>query len=126
MIIVVYLHSITNTYARLTETAWRGLTILSKVLNLIVQGLEHYQGSAYTRQMARALATLVAEYDAAVFTNRSRDAAAAALAVLKEYMHNVNGAATKGDLDFVAGSVLDQYWNLQTIFQESKYCGMSL
>jgi hypothetical protein len=99
---------------------------LSKVLNLIVQGLEQYQGSAYTRQMARMLAPVVAEYDAAVFTSRSRDAAASALAVLKEYMHNVNGAATKGDLNFVADSVLNQYWNLQSIFQESKYRGVSL
>lgn len=57
---------------------------LSKTLNQIVQGLEQYRGSFYPRQMARILAPIVAEYDEAVFVNHSREAAASALATLKE------------------------------------------
>lgn len=104
-------------------------TELSQVLNLIIQGLQQYNDerrSAYTSQLARRLMPIVAAYDDAVFKNSSREEAACAIAELSECMHEVNGAATKGDMDFVSGEVLNLYWHLRTIFQESKYRGMSL
>jgi len=48
------------------------------------------------------------------------------LADLKGLMHEVNGAATKGELDVFSDDTLDRYWKLSTIFQESRFSGQGL
>jgi len=43
------------------------------------------------------------------------------MAAIKEVMHEVNGAATKGEMDICAEGVLSRFWDLSTIFQEQRY-----
>ena len=97
---------------------------LSKVLSQIVADLGNFNAdnrSSYTNELARSLAPIVAVYDQAVFEYKSRTAASDALRDMVEYMHEVNGAATKGEINFTSANVLNKYWRLRTIFQESRY-----
>lgn len=99
---------------------------LSRTLNAIVAALEQYQDSEYTRELAAFLKPVVAQYDQAVYETRSREQAAAAIDELSECMDNVNAAATKGGMELFGESVLAQYWELHTIFRESRYRHQSL
>jgi hypothetical protein len=102
---------------------------LCGVLEAIVVGLESYDKDSrisYTKPMALKLRPLANAYREAVYSQKSRVAAKQVLDDLKDSMHNVNGAATKGEIDFVAGEVLDKYWELTTIFQESCHSDQQL
>ena len=99
---------------------------LSRTLNAIVAALEQYQGAEYAREMAACLKSVVARYDQAVYVTRSRKQAAAAVDELSEHMDDVNAAATKGGMELVGDSVLAQYWDLHTIFRETRYRHQSL
>ncbi|MGD2141483.1 MAG: hypothetical protein PVH25_13885 [Burkholderiales bacterium] len=99
---------------------------LSLSLNAIVTGLEQYRGSNYPGQLAAFLKPLVEEYDAAVYVMRSREQAAAAIDALAECMDSVSAAATKGGMELFDESVLEQYWDLHTIFREATFRDQSL
>ncbi len=99
-------------------------TELVLVLNKIVNGLESYykdSGQEYTFKMAARLKLLVSSFENYVAVEKSKEAAKLQLDEIKELMHNVNGAATKGEIDFVSGDVLSRYWELSTIFQETRF-----
>lgn len=97
---------------------------LADALQTIVESLENYDLDSrreYTSKMAQQLKPLVNSFRNLVVVEKSKNDAKLQLDEIKEIMHNVNGAATKGEIDFVSGSVLNRYWELSTIFQESKY-----
>ena len=97
---------------------------LLEVLDAIACGLETYSkehGKSYTIEMAKRFRPLVEDYREAVLKWNSRKEAEKALQPIKEIMHNINGAATKGDIYFVSGNVLGSCWRLCTIFQETEY-----
>jgi len=99
-------------------------TELVLVLNKIVNGLESYykdSGQEYTSKMAARLKPLVSSFENFVTVEKSKGAAKLQLDEIKDLMHNVNGAATKGEIDFVSADVLNRYWELSTIFQETKF-----
>lgn len=102
---------------------------LAETLQAIVNGLESYDLDSrreYTLKMAHRLKPLVNSFRDLVVVEKSKNDAKLQLDEIRELMHNVNGAATKGEIDFVSGSVLNRYWELSTIFQESKYAQESL
>lgn len=80
----------------------------------------------YTHSLADRLRPLVAELQSAVVSERSRSDAERVLADISELMHEVNGAATKGDMDIFADDTLDRYWHLSTVFRESRFAGQTL
>jgi hypothetical protein len=57
----------------------------------------------------------------AVLEERSREAAAMVLASIEGIMLEASAAATKGEIEFVSGEVLDRYSELHTIFREQRY-----
>ncbi len=102
---------------------------LAETLQIIVDGLENYDSDSrreYTSKMAKRLKPLVDSFQRLVVGKKSKENAKLQLDEIRELMHDVNGAATKGEIDFVSGSVLNRYWELNTIFQESKYAQESL
>ncbi|MFP6860191.1 hypothetical protein [Pseudomonas sp.] len=102
---------------------------LADTLKLIVDGLETYDLDSrreYTSKMAQTLKPLVEYFYYLVVVEKSKDCAKLQLDEIRELMHNVNGAATKGEIDFAPDDVLNRYWELSTIFQESRYVHDSL
>jgi hypothetical protein len=102
---------------------------LARLLREVVRGLNDYDAdnrSSYTRSLAQRLRPLVEAFDFAVSIDRSRESADRALTSIKIEMAEVNGAATMGDIAFVADGVLDPYWELCSIFQEQRYRGQAL
>ena len=102
---------------------------LVRVLQAVVTALDQFDRPVrrdYTRAMADRLRPLVVEFQSAVVSERSRLLAERALADIKELMHDVNGAATIGDMDIFPSDTLNRYWNLSTLFQESRFSGQSL
>lgn len=92
-------------------------------LEAIVSGLERYDKdyrSRYTKELAAGLAPSVSRLKRAL-EERDREEAKDALADISEVMYEVNGAATKGEIDFIPPKALNTYWELRTIFQEMRY-----
>jgi hypothetical protein len=98
---------------------------LSKILNQIVASASD-SGSAYVAELARGIAENVAQYDRAVFDKCSRVEAGDALAELAEVVNALSAESVKGELDIFKGDLLDRYWRLHTIFQESRYRDQTL
>ncbi len=86
----------------------------------------HPYGSSYTVDLAARLRPLVAELDRAVLQSRSREEAAEALRDIKPVMHEVSGAATKGEMEIFKDDTLNRYYELETIFRESRYASQTL
>src|SRR5262245_59183304 len=102
---------------------------LVRVLQAVVTSLAGFDPPAqrdYTRAMADRLRPLIAELQSAVASERSRSDAERVLADISELMHEVNGAATKGEMDIFTDDTLERYWHLSTLFQESRFSGQSL
>lgn len=94
-------------------------------LQSVVSDLDRY-GLDYTAKLAGRLRLLVAELQSAVITQHSRPEAERVLANISELMHEVNGAATKGEMAIFADDTLDKYWHLSTVFQESRFAEQTL
>lgn len=97
---------------------------LSEVLQEVTLGLESYNADSrkeYTTKMAERLKPLVRSFHDFITIEKSVPKAKRQLDEIHEVMHNVNGAATKGEINFVSGKTLDRYWKLSTIFQESRH-----
>ena len=102
---------------------------LVRVLQAVVAALDRFDRLGqrdYTTGLAKRLRPLLAEFQSAVIEERSRPAAEGALADIKEVMHEVNGAATKGEMDIFSDATLARFWDLSTLFQESRFSGQSL
>jgi len=96
---------------------------LCTALELIISGLEGYEKddrSRYTKDLAAILRPSYLRLKKAI-EDKKREEAKEALDEIAELMHEVNGAATKGDINFVQGKVLNTYWELKAIFQESRF-----
>ena len=90
---------------------------------------EHPNGAPYAIDMAARLEPVIADFEHAIVESQSKDAAVAALDEIEPLMHNINGAATKGDLRIFPAyddQTLDTFWRLKTIFRESRYAAESL
>ncbi len=99
---------------------------LADTLRKIVQCLRAY-GIEYTSQLANILNPQVEALFIAIHEERSRSHAADILTDIAPTMYEVNGAATKGDMDIFLGTdLLNRYWDLETIFRESRYSNESL
>jgi hypothetical protein len=102
---------------------------LVRVLQAVVSALDRFDRPTqrdYAHAMADRLRPLVTELQSAVVSKRSRSDATRALADINELMHEVNGAATKGEMDISADDTLDRFWHLSILFQESRFSGQSL
>jgi hypothetical protein len=105
---------------------------LLATLNQVIESLRRFQhpnGAPYATDMAAQLEPVVVDFEHAIVESRSNDAAVAALDAIGPLMHNLNGAATKGDLRIFPAyddQTLDTYWRLNTIFRESKYASETL
>ena len=96
---------------------------LCSALESVVSGLETYEKDErrrYTKELAEILRPSVSSLRKAIEEN-NREEAKKALNEVAELMHEVNGAATKGEIDFVPSKVLNSYWELKTIFQELRF-----
>ena len=98
---------------------------LVRTMQSVVTSLARY-GLDYTGTLADRLRPLVAELQSAIITRRSRPDAERVLADMSELMHEVNGAATKGEMAIFPDDTLDRYWHLSTIFRESRFAGQTL
>ncbi len=97
---------------------------LCSALETIVKGLETYDKDDrrdYTKALAASLRMRVRNFREAIDESRSREQAKEVLEEMTELMYEVNGAATKGEIDFVSGKVLATYWQLRTIFREARF-----
>ena len=105
---------------------------LVDVLKRVVTALENFRhpyGASYAADMARQLCPLVSDFELAVTQDHSRNDAKEVLSIIAPLMQNVNGAATKGELNIFPngqGDTLEEYWRLRTIFQESIYADEKL
>jgi len=69
---------------------------------------------------------MVAAFDQAVFVRPSRDDAGQAIAILAQCMDAVSTASSKGEMNFGFSEAINQYWELHTVFRESRYRDESL
>ena len=102
---------------------------LVRVLQAVVAALDRFDRPGqcdYTTGLAERMRPLLAEFQSAVINERNRPAAERALADIKEVMHAVNGAATKGEMDIFSDATLDRFWDLSMLFQERRFLGQSL
>jgi hypothetical protein len=112
----------------LRTDAFELLATLKDVIKAL-RRFEHPTGAPYTIDMAERLEPRVTEFEHAIVESRSKDAAVAALDEIDPLMHNINGAATKGDLRIFPAQddqTPDTYRRLKTIFSESRYAVDSL
>jgi len=99
---------------------------LVEVLWAVVHALDDYKVDErveHTRRLAARLRPLVASLEQAILRERSREAARDLMSDISPVMHDVNGAATKGEMAIFHNDTLNRYWKLSTIFQESRFSG---
>jgi hypothetical protein len=97
---------------------------LCLALEAITKGLEAYDKDdhkIYTKSLAFNLRPRTLSFRQAIDENKSREQAKEVLDEMMKLMYEINSAATKGGIDFVAHDVLSIYWELKTIFQESRF-----
>jgi hypothetical protein len=112
----------------LRTDAFELLATLKEVLEAL-RRFEHPNRAAYATEMIARLEPVVADFEHAIDEARDKDAAVVALDEIGPLIHNINGAATKGDLRIFPAhddQTLDTYWRLNTIFRESRYAAESL
>ena len=108
----------------LQSEAQKLLVVLQRVIRAL-ERFHHPSGYSYAADVAGRLRPLVAQFEQAIHAH-SRETAAATLDDIKPLMHDVTGASTKGDLEIFSDDTLDQYYQLATIFQESRHAAQSL
>jgi len=102
---------------------------LAKALEDTVSNLEKYDlenKSKYAQKAAQRLKPAVAALNKAIKDECSREKAHEIITDIEQLISNISGAATKGDMTFDNNNALNRYWELKTIFQESRYRGESL
>ncbi len=104
---------------------------LLDVLDQVIEHLEAYDlddRRQYTQSLATQIRPLVGSLRAAIRSGSTRDQLRESLGPIDEVMREINGAATKGEMEifrtaFGPGSppgLLDAYWDLNTIFREAQ------
>jgi len=98
---------------------------LIQALEAVAAGLVSFRGSSvqmeYTEHLRRRLVPLVEELKALINDRADRLEILRTMAELKEVMHEVTGAATKGEMNICHEGVLKRFWDLSTSFQELRY-----
>jgi len=98
---------------------------LLETLESVAAGLAAFQGSPvqteYTDQLCRRLVPLVEELRSMIEERVDRSEIMRSMAAIKEVMHEVNGASTKGEMKICEAGVLEAFWDLSAIFQEHRY-----
>ncbi len=102
----------------MVETLWRVIAALD--------GYDVDDRRTYAKELSTRLRPLVADLEKAVRCEKSRSHAEGILSDIAPIMDVVNGAATKGDMDIFADDTLNRYWDLNTIFRESRFRGQEL
>ncbi len=102
-------------------------TELIGVLQGILKCLEIYQADISSKY-ADLLRPLIDDFEHTVFIKCSVAEAKDALYSINALMSTINGASSKGGCDFFPykSDLLNHYWNLETIFRESRYSKMNL
>ena len=99
---------------------------LVQILRDISRHLERY-GDDYTSHLAVMLDPHTEALAMAIDVEHSIPHAREIIADIAPILEEINGAATKGDMSiFPDPSLLDEYWNLRTIFQESRYANETI
>jgi hypothetical protein len=96
------------------------------VLGAVCVALEMYNVDArklYAKDLANRLRPMVKAFEASVVHDRSREHAQKILMDIMPIMEEVNGAVTKGEMDLFKDETLKVFWDLSTIFCESKFSG---
>ena len=101
----------------------RGLVEVLRSVCAALDGYDADDRADYARRLARELHPLVDGFEHAVLVLKSRETAQGFLADIQPIMEVVNAAATKGDMGIFKDDVLNQYWDLQTIFRENRFFG---
>ena len=96
---------------------------LSKALNQIVAGALRNR-SEYATSLAYRISPIAERYDAALQAH-SREGANSALGELRADMGELSGLVAHR-LITLPGNSLDRYWELHTIFRESRYRDQSV
>ena len=97
----------------------------------IAESLKQYrgkQGSAYIAEMHSRLAPLAQAFRQAVYEDRDREIAQNILGDIQPLMHGIAGATTKGEIPVFGykDKNLDLYFNLHSIFRESRFRNSTL
>jgi hypothetical protein len=98
---------------------------LIETLRFVAAGLAAFQGSSgqaeYVRHLHRRLVPLIDDLRDQIAQRADRSDILRAMGEIKEVMNEVNGAATKGEMNIFEPGVLNRFWHLSTIFQEARY-----
>lgn len=98
---------------------------LLETLESVAAGLAAFQGfpaqMEYTDHLRRRLVPLVEGLRSLIERRVDRLEIMRTMAAIKEVMHEVNGAATKGEMKICEEGALETFWDLSTIFQEQRY-----
>lgn len=105
---------------------------LLMALDEIVAALQSYdldERRRYTTKMGQRLAPLVDSLRRSIVADAGREQLNDLLSEITEVVHEVSGAATKGEMPIFRelypnpdSHPLNRYWDLYTIFRESKTC----
>jgi hypothetical protein len=99
------------------------------VLGTVCVALDAYDADArklYAKDLASRLRPLVKTFETAVMQERSREQAQEILTAIMPIMDEVNEATTKGEMALFKDETLKVFWDLSTIFCESRFSGESL
>jgi hypothetical protein len=98
---------------------------LLETLQSVAARLGAFRGSPakreYTDHLQRRLVPLVEDLRSLIDGRADRAEILRAMAEITAVMHEVNGAATKGEMNLFPEGLLNQFWQLSTIFQEQRY-----
>jgi hypothetical protein len=98
---------------------------LLEALQSVAAGLGAFRGSPvqkeYAEQLQRRLVPLVEDLRLLIDERADYSEVLRAMAEIKSVMYEVNGAATKGEMNIVPDGLLNRFWQLLTIFQEQRY-----
>lgn len=106
---------------------WEDAQRLIETLQSVAARLGAFRGSPvqkeYTDHLQRRLVPLVERLRSMIDERTDRSEILGAMAEIKAVMYEVNGAATKGEMDIFPEGLLNRFWQLSTIFQEQQYHG---
>jgi hypothetical protein len=109
---------------RIARTPERLLETLDEIVNAL-DAFDLDERRAYTRRLASRLARHVLALRTSFATGADRKRLADLLAPITELIHEISGAATKGEIpifgdeyDDAGDHALNRYWDLYTIFRE--------
>ena len=104
---------------------WEDAQRLLETLQSVGARLGAFRGSPvqreYTEHLQRRLVPLVEDLRLLINKRTDHSEILGAMAEIKAVMYEVNGAATKGEMDIFPEGLLNRFWQLSTIFQGERY-----